>query len=139
MQFLNGGPASGFYGMVDEAAVMEHLRAQLFDMHEPPDRPTARRIRRLLPKLRVREGDPANEPGEGEAFACAGEPCAVCHDEFSAQTKVHELPCSHVSGYAFSLGAYLLLHALPLIGQSRFLEKRLKRSFRYLHCAVFSH
>ena len=77
--------------------LMEQIATRVMDEYVPPTHPTAARVRTALPTLCVRAADATGEPGHSEALVCAGEPCAVCHDEFCEGGKVVELPCSHVS------------------------------------------
>jgi len=85
------------FGLGNQQEFFDQLATRMMDEYQPSARPTAQRVRISLETLRVRNADPASEPKGGEAFACAGEPCSVCHDEFSAGVGVIELPCSHVS------------------------------------------
>jgi hypothetical protein len=76
-------------------AFMDQILAQLADQHQPVSYPTASRIISALPTYNVRPRSSKGEPAPSEAFACAGEPCPVCHEEFVEKSKVAELCCSH--------------------------------------------
>lgn len=90
----NGGINIDTMGSMGEAW-MEQVAAQLMDEYQPTSFPTAARIVSALPTYNVRPRSAKGDPGPGEAFACAGEPCSVCHDEFIEKSKVVELCCSH--------------------------------------------
>ena len=76
-------------------AFMEQIAAQLMEQHQPTSFPTASKIVSSLPTYKVRPRSAKGEPGPNEAFACAGESCSVCRDEFVEKNKVVELCCSH--------------------------------------------
>jgi Ring finger domain len=90
----NGGMNAGMMENMGEAW-MEQIAAQLMDQYQPTSFPTAARIVSALPTYDVRPRSSKGEPGPNESFACAGEPCSVCHDEFIEKSKVVELCCSH--------------------------------------------
>lgn len=73
------------------------IASRIMDEYQPHQTPTAARVRQALPTFVVRPAGAQGEPRPAEACCCAGEPCAVCHDEFDEGLKVAELPCSHVS------------------------------------------
>lgn len=75
---------------------IDRLTSHLLDEHNPSAKPTSRRALDNLIEVIVRPQDAVGEPRTDEAFTCAGEPCSVCHDEFSVGEKVAELPCCHV-------------------------------------------
>jgi hypothetical protein len=73
------------------------LADRLMQEYEPRDNPASLSVRKNLIKLKVRPAGANGEPDDHEAFACAGEPCPICHEEFETEDCVAELPCSHVS------------------------------------------
>ncbi len=90
----NGGMNAAVMESLSEA-MMESIAAGLMDQHEPTSFPTASRIIAALPMYDVRPRSAKGEPGPGEAFACAGESCSICQEEFPEKSKVVELFCSH--------------------------------------------
>ena len=86
----------------DDRNWMDAIMTRIMEQHEPSSTPTASEIIDNLPMYSVRPKSAKRlEPAPHEAMVCAGEDCAVCHDEFSEGTKVAELPCSHVSDPIF--------------------------------------
>jgi hypothetical protein len=75
---------------------MDRIASQIMDDHNPSLKPTSKKVQDNLIQVSVRAEGAQGEPGPDEAFTCAGEPCSVCHDEFSEGEKVAELPCCHV-------------------------------------------
>lgn len=75
---------------------MDRIASQLMDEHSPSGKPTSKKARDNLIEVTVRPQSAVGEPECDEAFTCAGEPCSVCHDDFSEGEKVAELPCCHV-------------------------------------------
>jgi hypothetical protein len=75
---------------------IDRLTSQLMDEHGPTAKPTSKKARDNLTEVIVRPHGALGEPKSDEAFTCAGEPCSVCHDDFSEGEKVAELPCCHV-------------------------------------------
>lgn len=72
------------------------MLSSAFTDDQPATRPTAKSIQENIPEFLVRDKDAEGEPSIEEAFARAGDPCSVCHDDFQFKEKVVELPCSHV-------------------------------------------
>jgi hypothetical protein len=71
------------------------LLTQLMNEYQPQSRATAERVRRSLPRLKVRASTAKGTPLDGEAICKAGEACTVCHEVFAEGDQVMELPCNH--------------------------------------------
>lgn len=87
---------------------LESLLAQLAELHQTREQPTAVAFRESLPRLRVAASgsptfvSPATAAGDhcvprpqGIASCSAGDTCCVCRNEFAAGTEVVQLPCDH--------------------------------------------
>ena len=92
---VGGGGRGGGGGGGSEQDWLDQLMSRLMDEYQPRSIPTAFRISAQLPMYDVRAKGAEGEPAANEAFACAGEPCSICHDEFAEGARVVELPCSH--------------------------------------------
>ena len=75
---------------------LDRFATQVMDSTQPAAKPTSRKVQESLPEVFVRSAGSEGEPKKDEAFACAGEPCSVCHEDFVERESVVELPCSHV-------------------------------------------
>lgn len=93
--FTNTGAAWGG-DFVNPGDWIDRIASQLLDEHRPSTKPTSKKAQDNLIEVVVRPNGAIGEPRDNEAFTCAGEPCSVCHDEFSEGEKVAELPCCHV-------------------------------------------
>lgn len=87
---------------------LESLLAQLAELHQTREQPTAVAFRESLPRLKVAAGGSpisASQPAtaadqsaskpEGIASCRAGDTCCVCRNEFTAGAEVVQLPCEH--------------------------------------------
>ena len=75
---------------------LDRIATRVMNEAQPTIRPTSKKIQENLPEVLVRASNAVGEPTLDESFACADEPCSICHEDFVEKEKVVELPCSHV-------------------------------------------
>jgi len=92
----------------------DRIASQLMNESNPSAKPTSQKAQENLIEVVVRPCGAEGEPGDNEAFTCAGDPCTVCHEDFSEREKVVELPCCHVC-VLWSSG--ICIHASHLVVQ----------------------
>lgn len=83
-------------GQIFDQEWLDRIATQLMDEVRPTVRATSKKIQENLPEVLVRASNAVGEPALDESFACADEPCSICHEDFVEKEKVVELPCSHV-------------------------------------------
>jgi E3 ubiquitin-protein ligase RNF115/126 len=82
-------------GQIFDQEWLDRIATQLMDEARPTVRATSKKIQENLPEVLVRPSNAVGEPAVDESFACADEPCSICHEDFVEKEKVVELPCSH--------------------------------------------
>ena len=74
---------------------LEAIMARLAAHSQPSITPTAQSAVDSLPRRAVPPAEESAPQPDVHASCKAGEPCSVCHDEFTAGEEVLQLPCQH--------------------------------------------